>query len=88
MEKASKKVENGKLVKAELSYSDKIDDIKIHGDFFIEPPEALEEIMEKLTGLKAEREILIENIESVDAELIGFSAEDLADVIMEVVNND
>lgn len=83
MKKASKKVEDGKLVKVELSYTGKIDEIKIHGDFFVEPPEALEEIRENLVGLKAERKKLIENIESVEAELIGFSSEDLAEVIIE-----
>lgn len=81
--RGSKKVEDGKLVKVDLEYNDKIEKLKIHGDFFVEPPEGLEKIRDNLEGSQAEREKLVRRIESVDAELIGFSAEDLTDAIME-----
>ena len=79
--KGSKKVEGGKLVKVDLDYTDKIEQLKIHGDFFIEPPEALEQIEEKITGLEMNEDEIIKKITEVNAELIGFSAEDIADAL-------
>ena len=83
MKKAVKKVQDGKLVKVELECGDRIDKIKIHGDFFIEPPEALEDIRRELKDVKTDKENIFKCINAVDAELIGFSKNDLVDTIME-----
>lgn len=73
-------------MKADLNYNDGIEDIKIHGDFFIEPPEALQKITENLEGLNpGSLEDIVENVDEVDAELIGFSSNDLAEAVMEAV---
>ncbi len=79
----SKKVENGKLVKIDAELGEKFEDVKIHGDFFIEPAEKLEEIRETVEGLDRDfdRKELLSEIDDIDAELIGFSAQDIADVL-------
>lgn len=79
----SKKVENGKLVNVDAELGEKFEDVKVHGDFFIEPADKLEAIRETVEGLERDfdREKVIDRIESLDAELIGFSAEDIADVL-------
>ena len=79
----SKKVENGKLVKIDAELGEKFEDVKVHGDFFIEPADKLEDIRELVEGLDRDfdRKELINDIDDIDAELIGFSAEDIADVL-------
>lgn len=79
----SKKVENGKLVKIDAELGEKFENVKIHGDFFIEPVDKLEDIREIVEGLERdfEREKVVDRIYSLDVELIGFSAEDIVDVL-------
>jgi len=79
----SVKVENGKLVKVHLEYNGKIESAEIVGDFFVEPAEAIGDLEDALLGLSAsvEDEKIVERIEEVDAELIGFSAEDVAQAV-------
>lgn len=79
----SKKVENGKLVKIDAELGEKFENVKIHGDFFIEPVDKLEDIREIVEGLERdfEREKVVDRIDSLDVELIGFSAEDIVDVL-------
>lgn len=79
----SKKVENGKLVKIDADLEDGFEDVKIHGDFFIDPAEKLEDITDMIERLSKdfERESIVEELKSIDAELIGFSAEDIVDVL-------
>ena len=57
--------------------------LKVHGDFFIDPAEKLEDIKEVVEGLDRDfdRKELINEIDDIDAELIGFSAQDIADVL-------
>lgn len=88
--KSSVKVPDGKLVKIEVEYDDKIEDVKIRGDFFIQPPEALEELENAVEGLEkdaSEQDIMLA-LESVDADLIGFSAEHVAEALKEAVEPD
>lgn len=68
-------------INAELG--EKFEDVKVHGDFFIEPAEKLEDIRELIEGLEKDfdRKELLSEIDDIDAELIGFSAEDIADVL-------
>lgn len=79
----SKKVENGKLVKIDADLEENFENVKIHGDFFIEPVEKLTEIRELIEGLDRdfERRKVENNISGIDVELIGFSAEDIVDVL-------
>ena len=79
----SKKVENGKLVKINAELGEKFEDVKVHGDFFIEPADKLGNIRGLIEGLERDfdREKVIDRIESLEAELIGFSAEDVVDVL-------
>lgn len=85
--KASRKIEEGKLVRVELEYDNVIIDAKISGDFFIQPPEALESLERVLEGMGTDidKESVVEKLEEVDARLIGFSREDVADCVLEVV---
>jgi lipoate-protein ligase A len=84
---SSVKVEGGKLVKVQIEYEEEIEDVKIRGDFFIQPPEALEKLEKVLEGMpkNVETEDIIEKLKEVDAELIGFSAEDIAEAVEEAL---
>lgn len=83
MGKASVKVPDGKLVKVETEATDVFENVNIRGDFFIDPAEALHELEEAVEGLEKEssREQIIENLEMVEADLIGFSREDIAEAV-------
>lgn len=87
MRAASKKVENGKLVNVELEASDIIESINIRGDFFIEPPQALDALESSLEGLSvdAEREKYSEALSMIDADLIGFNRDVLIDLVFEAL---
>lgn len=88
MEKTgSVKVPNGKLVRVDLECDDRIHAVRITGDFFLEPPEALSELEAAIEGKPPDvsREALRESIEDVEAELIGFDADDLAEATLEAV---
>lgn len=79
----SKKVEDGKLVKIDADLRQKFENVKIHGDFFVDPAEKLGDIRDILEGLPRDfnRERVITHINDIDAELIGFSAKDIVDVL-------
>lgn len=79
----SKKVEDGKLVKIDAELGDRFENVKIHGDFFIEPVEKIGEIRDIIEGLSRnfDRDKVLIQIQDIDAELIGFSAEDIVDVL-------
>lgn len=83
---ASVKVEGGKLVRVETTYSDVFEDVSITGDFFLEPPEALEDIEAAIEGERVDAgdEALIEEIEAVEAEMIGFGPEHIVEALREV----
>ncbi len=86
--KASRKVPDGKMVELELEIdSGEVEDARIRGDFFLEPPEKLGELEKQLEGLKidVEKEKVIEKLEDVEADLIGFSTEDVAEAFRQAV---
>lgn len=90
MKEASVKVEDGKLVKAKIrDEGGKIDEIRIRGDFFVEPPKALKNIETKLEGVKtgSSREKIIEQVEAVEADLIGFSSKDIAKAVTKAMGD-
>ncbi|MDY6771403.1 MAG: lipoate protein ligase C-terminal domain-containing protein [Candidatus Nanohaloarchaea archaeon] len=85
--KASVKVPGGKLVRVEAEYSDVFEDVNITGDFFLEPPDALQEIEQRIEGMAtdADQDDYAEAVRQVDAEMVGFSADDVAEALSEVV---
>lgn len=86
-ETASRKVPDGKLVRVTAEVDETIHDVTITGDFFLEPPEARTELEAAIEGqpVDVSESALIDAIRSVDAQLIGFDAEDLAAVVREVM---
>lgn len=78
------KVPGGKLVVADFDVEDgKLENVSISGDFFLEPPEALEDISSSLEGAEVEEgeEELARRVRASldeEVEMIGFSPEDVA----------
>ncbi len=85
------KVEGGKLIRVSLEAEQgKITSIRIFGDFFLHPEEAIELIEKGLQGAELKEESLIEKITSIvernSIQLFGFNAGDLAKAIMVAVS--
>lgn len=85
--KAVLKVPGGKLVKAELeSQGEKVEKVKITGDFFVHPEEALAELEECLAGCPLEERQMTARLEKkvydCGCQLVGFTAQDVAKAIM------
>ena len=81
------KVPNGKLLKISLDYNNNaISEIRIMGDFFAYPEEAIEIIEDELKNSSLNRESLLDKINSVikdnNIDFIGLNAEGLTDGIM------
>ncbi|WP_241066819.1 lipoate protein ligase C-terminal domain-containing protein [Achromobacter insuavis] len=81
------KVPGGKLVVADLEVRDgRLADVRISGDFFLEPPEALEAINAGLNGLpvdagELELALAVQSALPANTEMFGFSAEAVAVVL-------
>ena len=87
MLEANYKVPGGKLIKVKLSISsDKIEQVRILGDFFLHPEETIIAIEETLSGSKKDEKEIQKSIERIlietDATLIGASAVDLSKTIV------
>ncbi len=84
---ASEKIKGGKLVRINVEYGDRIEDVKITGDFFMHPEETLFEIEDALRGVDAKEgeAAIAERISTLVAErkaqLIGVAPEDIARVL-------
>ena len=82
------KVPDGKLLKIKLEYDTKnqIKNLKITGDFFAYPEEAIELIEEKLKNSLLKKDVLVKKINSIinenQIEFIGLNSEGLANGIM------
>jgi len=83
------KVPQGKLLKISVEYDEKnniIRDIRITGDFFAYPEEAIELMETKLRNVLMEREQLLEKIRTIISEyniqFIGVNAEGLTQGIL------
>ncbi|QSG07940.1 Lipoate-protein ligase A associated domain [Halapricum desulfuricans] len=78
---------DGKLVEVAVSGTDRIESARITGDFFLEPPEARAELEAAIEGhsFEVDRETLVASIESVDARLIGFDHDHLAEATLEAI---
>ena len=85
---AEQKVTGGKLVGVQLKFSDRIESIKILGDFFLYPEESLYKIEQTLLGLyiNSSEEEIVERISKVvseeKAEMIGVTPEAIAETII------
>jgi hypothetical protein len=83
------KVPGGKLLKITLEFDKEknlINNLKITGDFFAYPEEAIELIEDELRNSLLTKEVLIKKINSIikdnQIEFIGLNAEGLTDGIM------
>ena len=82
MRQASRKVPDGKMVQVKLEVrNEEVVEAEIRGDFFLEPPEKLSELEQSLIGLKEneEKEKIVQKLDEIEAQLIGFSREDIAE---------
>jgi hypothetical protein len=90
MREASRKIRGGKLVK--LRWDEKARRATIYGDFFLHPEEsiyALENLLSEIPPATSEDEVLsaiTSLLEELDAQAVGFSAEDLASLYSEVAD--
>ena len=78
------KVPNGKLLKVFLDVKEgRIDTIKITGDFFVHPEEAIEELEKQLCGVGiADVEQVVHTFfEQRDVEMVGLTEESLIQVL-------
>lgn len=84
---SSKKIDNGKFLQVEISFDDVIKEIKIKGDFFMHPEEAVWELENILSGSDIKKERIQRQIndfiEKNNVQLVGISAADITDCIME-----
>ena len=91
------KVKNGKLLEIRIIYGEKIQELKILGDFFIYPDESLEIIEKELVGVRLNLNSIEEDISLVmeqtgvtDREkviaAINESKGDIASAIMKLKN--
>ena len=84
---AAEKVTGGKLVRVKVNYDDVIHDIKIYGDFFLHPEDAIEDIEKSLIGVKSNADesmissIISEVVDVKGIELIGITPEAVAKVV-------
>lgn len=84
---ATVNVPDGKLLEVGLSYDDRITEVRLTGDFFLEPPESRAALEAAIEGqpVGVSREVLLAAIEDVDARLIGFDAGHLAEATLEAL---
>ena len=88
---ATRKIENGKLIRVDLEYDDKIKSAVISGDFFLYPEEFLTTMEQCLVGASVrETNIHFKNrlencIGRKRVQLVGFSTDDLAETVKEAL---
>ncbi len=85
--KAVYKVQGGKLVKIELeTYRSQIESVKITGDFFVHPEDALAELEHCLQGCQLDEKTISARLEKkvyeIGCQLVGFSPADIAKAIL------
>lgn len=88
---ASRKVPGGKLIRVQVQFSDTIRQMRITGDFFLHPEEALNRIEEAFEGADVRagvggfRSIIERILSSCNAQPVGFTPQDLAEAISEAL---
>jgi len=92
MFEATKKVSGGKLLRVQIEGSGKISSIKITGDFFLHPEEALTQIETALCGMPFDTSIedyaeeIAEVLYQTEADFVGVSVQNIAETIFEAVH--
>ena len=84
--KGELKVKGGKLIKCTLELDEeKIKRIKITGDFFMYPEDAIEKLEKALQDTQFDEEEISKKVKEAlkDVELIGVAMEDFVDVILD-----
>lgn len=80
----------GKLIKIELTYDDKILDIRIRGDFFLYPEDSLEKLQKHLVGVALDKRAIAGRIDAVllqeNITPFGFTSGQLAEAIVGASN--
>jgi len=86
------KVPGGKLLKVFLEYDDKIDNVKITGDFFFHPEESLEKLEKEMIGSEMDKDKLLDKIngfiEKYGIKLFGLESKDIVEGILKCKNSD
>jgi lipoate-protein ligase A len=87
MGRALLKVKGGKLVKAQLTQKeDKIQNIRITGDFFLHPEETINELEQALIGKPLKEENLLQTVRNLlhkkNVTLLGVAPEDFVKCIL------
>jgi hypothetical protein len=87
---ATKKL--GKIVKIKISYNQEsqlIQTIKITGDFFIHPEEVIEQLEQRLCGIKLIKKKLENEMKLVlkDSKIFGFDIDSLVEMILKACEN-
>lgn len=91
--KASQKVPGGKLIRVSVEWEDStLSNVKITGDFFMHPEEAIVKIEEALSGFSLENlDALEEKIQEIldlhKVTLVGVTAADMAGVIKQALTS-
>ncbi|MBS7624996.1 hypothetical protein KEJ29_05410 [Candidatus Bathyarchaeota archaeon] len=92
MFRAEYKVEGGKLIKVQVSKrGEKIDFVRITGDFFMHPEELIEDLEKALVGCPLDEKVIAEAIRCFVRDkgvvLLGVSPEDFARCIIRAVSH-
>lgn len=87
------KVPDGKLVRADVRYGDTIDDVDLHGDFFLYPETAKETLEDAVIGMgrdSTQDELADAVVQAVGsaAQLVGFGPEHVAEAVKQAVEED
>ncbi len=88
---ATRKVPGGKLLRIDVQGEERIKTVKLTGDFFLHPEEVLDKIISVLTGqpipVNAAQTVgLVEAVLAENqAQLIGISAEDIVQTLLEAL---
>ena len=84
---SSKKVSGGKLIRLDVTYSNKVERVKITGDFFLHPEDLISSIEESLSrcDIPVNHAMLVQKIDLIihenEATMIGISPEDIVSVL-------
>jgi len=78
----------------EVDADEKVNSVRLTGDFFLHPEEALEEIERTLAGLgtKEEEKVIKEKIDALirskNIQMVGFSSEDIARLLKKILTEE
>ncbi len=89
MKESERKVEGGKLLRIKVDVQENlIKNVSIEGDFFAHPENTIEQIEQELTNKEIDSDlekIVQEIIDKNNAELVGVTAKDINEVILEAL---